>query len=723
MVLPASALLPKSALRLISLGTIFILVGCGGPANIPSTPPQGPNGVLFISPPPKSLAVNASATLTAAATYPLSASGSNTQVTWSVSCGTPNECGTFSPNADVSGITYTAPANIPAGKTVTVTATSVVDTTKFASTKITIVPPIPISVSFFATPPAMLLVNATFSLSAAINNDVSANPQVKWTVACGGSACGSFNPTSTGDEVPTTYTAPATIPSRGSVIVTATSITDPTKSVSANILISAAAPTLANGTYVFQLSGGVGTEASFITGVFTANGGVITGGEQDSIDYTSDSDDNWYGYASSQQISGGSYGTTFDGNVQVSLQLGPYETETLNGTLAAGGNGFVAGLNGSPASGTLDLQTSTTAPSGGYALTLFGGDEFTNAAWIGGILNIDSTGKISGAGSILDVNDGETGFGGTQSLGVSTVSAPDANGRVQIQLFPGASSTLPPLYLAGYIVDATHIRLIETGDANDTTNFQGVLGGTALGQSAATGHFSAAAIAGATYVFGAQGDDAHGSLQIAGVLSPKSDGSVTGLLNWNDLTGSMSQNPIAFSGTYTVDPTGRVTVSSATDGSTFNYSFHLYLTGDGNGLLLSNDSNDTFIGQAFQQQTTPFTAASFSGSYGLNATAFIANSGNGALQATPVNGQIAANAGSDTCTVTGFADTGNEAADFLISGSFTPNANGIFEGILAGFNPASRATSGNFALYLIDSTQGMLIETDNAQLVLGHMEH
>ena len=174
-----------------------------------------------------------------------------------------------------------------------------------------------------------------------------------------------------------------------------------------------------------------------------------------------------------QKITGGSYDTTSDGNIQVSLQLGPSEIETLTGTLASPGQGFVATINGSPGSGTLDLQTSTAAPSGGYALSLYGGD----AVWLtprGS--QASSTSTVQAASPVPAASwmqsTATASYGGTHTVGASTVSAPDAYGRVLFQVRPGSGSTLPAIYLAGYIVDATHIRLIETNDNLDNTNFQ-----------------------------------------------------------------------------------------------------------------------------------------------------------------------------------------------------------------------------------------------------------
>ncbi len=698
--------------------TLVLLSGCGGSGD-ESAPPAEPTAVVFIASPPTSLAVNAAVTLTAAATYPSGAVGGNTAVTWTVTCGSSGACGAFVSNNEVGAVTYTAPPAIPSGKTVRVTATSVTNPSLSVSSTITIVAPIPISVLFSSTPTASVQVGAAIALSATVDNDVSANPEVAWTAACASSACGSFQPGVTASRSSTTYTAPAVIPSGGSVTVTATSVTDKTKSASVKIVVTAAGPALANGTYVFQIAGPPGNQAFFVTGVLVASAGRITGGEQDSISFTTDSNGNSSGNPIFETITGGSYTTTPDGNLQISIALGPNAVETLVGTLGAGNHGFVAGLNGASVSGSLDLQSSAAAPAGGYAISLFGGDAAEAPMWLAGVLNVDGVGSISGAGSILDAVDGGGQQTGTYTLGMSSVSAPDARGRIQIQLQPGESA-LQPITLAGYIVDSTHIRLIESGDTSDLANFQGVLGGVALGQGAQTGQFSAAAMAGSRYVFGAQGNDAQGSLQIAGVLTFDANGALTGMLNWNDLTGRTAQTPQSFTGSYSVDPTGRVTLTQ--DGSSFSYSMHLYLAAGGDALLVSNDNDDSFDGQGFQQASTPFTAASFSGAYGLNVTRFSPNIDASGLQELPAIGTITAVVGSDGDALSGFADAGDGGTDVAISGSATAQPSGIFPAVLMGLDPGSPAMRASYTLYIIDGTRALLIETDPLALALGYLQ-
>ena len=691
------------------------LAGCGMRGASPISQSPGPTSVLFIGQPPTSLAVNASASIDAAAIYPtgVAAATQNSRVNYSIACGSTGACGTLSASNMAGAIVYTAPPAIPSGGNVTITATAQADSTKSRSATITIVPPIPISVSFEGTTPASQQVNTTIAFRALISNDVIANPQVTWTIACGGTACGAISPATTSSEQPSTFTAPSAIPPGSNVTITATSVTDPAKSASASIVITPAAPTLSDGSYVFQIVQPTG----FITGTLVARGGAITGGEQD---VTMNDGENPQ-YAQFQQITGGNYTTTPSGNLQVNVQIGAYETETFNGTLASSGKGFLAGLNGIPSSGTLDLQTSMAPPSGGYAVSLYTGTFISSPAWIYGILNIDSPGGISGNGSTLDIVGGPATYGNTVTFSASTVSAPDAFGRVAFQLNPGANSPLPALYLAGYIVDGTHIRLNQATPPGNVYAYGGISGGTALGQGAITGMFNAATLAGSSYVFGAQGNDTQGSLQLAGVLNFNPGSSVSGTLNWNDLSDRTPQPPLTFTGTYTVDSTGRVTLSNLTDGTTFKYSLHLYLDGNGGGLVLSNNGDNIFVGQAFQRQTAPFSAASFSGSYGLNASAYSLQT-NGQQQWSTVVGALTATANSTSTAVAGFADANSAPADFALAGSFTPASNGVFQGTLGGFSGASPTTANDFTVYLVDSTQALAIETDNSQLILGRLQ-
>ena len=245
------------------------------------------------------------------------------------------------------------------------------------------------------------------------------------------------------------------------------------------------------------------------------------------------------------------------------------------------------------------------------------------------------------------------------------------------------------------------------------------MGGVALGQGASTGHFSSSSIAGSSYVLGAANQTPYATFQVAGVLATNSSGAVTGAISWNDLSGSQPLAPISVKGTYAVDSAGRVTLSNVTDGSGFNYSMELYLSGDGNALLLSESGDQEFVGQAFQQQSAAFTVDSLSGTYGLNAGQSVQQLNYGW---SSMAGTVTSVPGNGADTLAGFADSGNGAADFALSGSFTPATNGVFSGTIAGLNPASRTAGDSVTLYLVNSTSAIAIETDDSQLTLGYLQ-
>jgi hypothetical protein len=460
--------------------------------------------------------------------------------------------------------------------------------------------------------------------------------------------------------------------------------------------------------------------------VLVASNGQITGGEQDSNVYESYVDGNGNTMLSTnptlQSITGGSYAVTSDGNLSITIQFGTFGAQTLYGTLGGGAHGFIAGLNGVPVSGSLDPQTSVAPPTAGYAIALSGGDGNEGRAWLGGIVNIDGLGSISGTGSVLDLIDTNGEQGATYTLGAGTVSAPDSLGRVQIQLQTGTGALLlPPLTLAAYIIDATHLRLIEIDSSNTPDSFQGVLSGVALGQQGSTGQFSAASVAGQSYVFGAQGSDANGVLQLAGVLRPGSGGAISGTLNWNDLSGKSAQSPLSVTGSWTVDATGRASLTQLTDGATFTVSAHLYLAAGGNALLLSADTADVFAGQAYLQQGGTLGAASFSGQYGLATSSLAPAQQFASPQAFGMIGTVTASpASGGELSLSGFADLGSGGPDAAVTGSFSALANGILAGTFTGLGFGE--TPARFAIYQVSATQAVAIETDAAQLTLAYLQ-
>lgn len=170
-------------------------------------------------------------------------------VTWNVSCAATSPfCGgpgTLSATSSLSGvpITYTAPNignfNYP-DEVVSLTATSVSNPSVSATATVKIPPP-PVSVSILPAA-GVTHVNGVLAFEATVQNDYTGTG-ITWNIqGCSGDAsiCGTFS--GTGCSVPyvcgTGYLAPASVPPGGKVTVVATSIQDPTKSVSATAVVS-----------------------------------------------------------------------------------------------------------------------------------------------------------------------------------------------------------------------------------------------------------------------------------------------------------------------------------------------------------------------------------------------------------------------------------------------------------------------------------------------------
>jgi hypothetical protein len=99
-------------------------------------------------------------------------------------------------------------------------------------------PPIRVAFTAGLTPPTSMDASANINIAATVTND-PARAGVNLTVTCGSDECGSFdtaNPVASGS--PVTYHAPDSVPIENTVTLTATSVTDNTKSASATVTIT-----------------------------------------------------------------------------------------------------------------------------------------------------------------------------------------------------------------------------------------------------------------------------------------------------------------------------------------------------------------------------------------------------------------------------------------------------------------------------------------------------
>ena len=564
-------------------------------------------------------------------------------------------------------------------------------------------PPPPITISFQTAPPSSLVVASSTPVTAVVAND-SSNAGVDWSVTCASSgACGSFNPTHTASGTATTYTAPPAIPAGNTVTITATSTADHTKSVSAtiSIVVSGFSNSSLNGNYVFEA---LGTDAiTFflyqVGGVLTADGnGVITGGE---LTYTNQP------FVDDDPIVDGSYSIGADGRGTITVNtadpaIGENGTLTLGVVLASSSRALITQFDTSAtSSGSMDLQTAVAAPTGGYAFVVNGSDLAFDVMAIGGVFNIDSPGVISGTGSVADID--VVGNISNSVTVTGTVSAPDPFGAVIVDLTIDGNAT----EFFGYIVDDTHIKLVESDDF-------GSMAGLAIGQGAATGTFLDDTAFSGTFVYGIPGQSAFGPAAFAGLFTADGAGNLTNGVTDENLGLNVVTDTLT--GTYAVDGSGTGRAAAAT---TFGINgtgptLIFYLTGNGNPPLVLN--TDTFSlggGIALPQAAGPF---SFNGPYGLGFSAVDAN-----FDEIDGTAQVTANAVAGTSTGTGdinIEDNVNlvitPTPNVPMSGTFTSSPDGRFDSTLT-VNTLTVST----ALYIVDATQGFIIENDSQQVALG----
>jgi hypothetical protein len=573
-----------------------------------------------------------------------------------------------------------------------------------------------LSIAFQPAPPTSVALNATTPLTAVVNHDPS-NAGVDWSLICTNSAnCGTLSPLHTPSGGAATYTPPPTISGNNqTVTIEAFATADHTSNIVTPITVTGFASSL-KGTYVFATKGIDLNGPYQLAGVIVLDGnGGITSGEQTHSDLL---------LSVSDAVTGGSYTIGPDGRGTLTINtanvnIGQQGIENLSLVFLSSSQALIATLDNpnlqtstETSAGTLDLQTGTTAPTGGYAFAVSGTDINLQPMAMGGVLNIDSPNTISGAGSVADQDDAGAVFPSATLSG--STSAPDSFGMLAFNLTTAFAAT--PIQFTGYIVDATHIKLIESDNNGSGAGF-GSTAGVAIGQSAATGTFLTNKSFAGKYVFGILGQDLSGlpsSLASVGKFTADKSGNLNSGFNDEFLAGFGAEISDAFTGTYTLDPggTGRVDSNINFRNNGPGPEFIFYLTGNGNPpLVLDADVNigSLGVGWAYPQAAAPFT---LSGKYGLSFT----QSSNGSEN--DATGQITA-AGTSS-TLSGIVDTNlgfSPLPNTALTGSFAAiSSSGRFTGALTNtFFPTPGNTANTIAVeyYLIDSLHGFFIETDS----------
>ncbi|MFY9688875.1 MAG: hypothetical protein WAJ86_02990 [Candidatus Acidiferrales bacterium] len=675
----------------VAAAGLLFMAACGGGTSTttgPPTPPPSAAGPVTVYPGTVSVPVGGQAQFTA-----FLASAPTVAFTWSVSSG----------GGTIDGSTglYTAPTSIPSPATVTITATG------SSATGTAVVTIVSAPAGGVAVSPAAVVVPAggTFQFSATANgNPVTPTWQVAGTTL-GDSIHGFIGANGA-------YTAPLTPPPGGSTTVTALS---GGSSATATVVVVFSNASL-NGQYAFSYSGEDSKGPLFVAGSFAANpsAGTITGIE----DYNS----------TSQTPAGpstvtGTYSVNPDGSGTATLaDAAAGGSETWDLVLVASTQGQTAPRalltrfdTTATGNGEADLQNTTQFTlgsfNGNYAFSLSGTDGTGKPLQIAGMLYANN-GIIELNKCEDDINDEGTNTEAAADMTLSGVfsagTSLETNGRGTLQLKYRATVNVPPAFdgvplsFAYYIVDSTHIKIVET-DPKATAQ----LGGDLFSAPNTDGSFASSIVKG-NYAFTLNGSNPSGTkpYAIGGVLLTNGSGSVTA----GELDGSLGEDLTLTASSYTVDVSlGRV-LFTTTIGSTTRY-FAAYPTSVGTLLMIELDTDFQGTGTAYPQSSTAIPQ----GSFAFNLTS---NANSSGFTEEDVLGRVAIPSG--VLVPLGYLDTNDRGT--LTTGTPIENSSTIVVPDMDGRGTTILDThSANYSLsyYAISATSAVVIENDGSRIATG----
>lgn len=619
---------------------------------------------------------------------------SNAGVDWIVTCGN-SICGSLNPAHTASGAatTFTAPPAVVKDTSVTISASASADTSKVVVAKVIVRPAV---ISFTQPPLASLATSATVVVSASTLNDPK-KLGVDWTVNCGSSNCGSFQPVHTASGAPTTYTAPASVPNGNVVTMTATASANPSENVSATITITRVATSLLSGQYAFLFAGNDQNGFFAVAGSIFADGkGKMTNGKEDFADTS---------FASLDDTLSGTYTLASDGRGTITLHVsdplvGVNGVQTLSFVLVTSNHALIVEFDGSAtSSGTLDLQNpanfSKGSIAGGYGYTMRGLDGAGVPQVIGGVFTSDGKGNFSG---FQDINDS----GVVSSVAISgTYTSPDPFGR--------GTAALGSTNFVYYIVNNGSFKLVES----DVGTTGAIVAGSAFAQGA--GSFSNASLFG-NLVFTVS-DTSLTALAAGGLFTADGNGALTS--GTIDVQNSGAVTSGSFTGTYTVSSNGRGTVTlNGSTGGLVQFAF--YLTDSQGVLLLELDTASFSIGTAFAQAGV-ISASTFSGNY---AAQFDAAPMSGFTE-EDLAGQVVADGVS---AFTGGVDINQFTVatppismlspNTPVTGTFSANSTGRFTGTLS----SSVTGTLNLVYYIASGSRVLFVGVDSNLVTSGFLQ-
>lgn len=635
---------------------------------------------------------------------------SSTLVNWSVS-------GTGTGSISTGGL-YTAPAAVPTNNVVTVTATSQAQST--------------------LTSTASLTIQAATAITAVICNDSSG---VRASTVSSGNrlACTAFASVSTGTTVPVNwsvasanklggnvgsisaqgvYTAPLVPPPGQMVTITATSqaVATQNMSVPATVIFG---PAVLSGPYVFSSSGRLTNSSNAFwarAGSFTAGGGTIHGVIEDINQ-------------------GGAPNTvTTQPNFTGSYSIGPDGRGTMQ---------FCEGTSspcpqGGPATAYFRIVVVSpnqaeivefSSPKATSAITTAGGEILSqdplvspNSTNLSGTYSFNFAGVSSAATEESEV--GEFAANGFGNISAGSASPP-APGEIDINA--GGSAALPAttyaissngrgtvtlngLNFSFYPVSASRVKFIEIDTAavaTPTTPASILFGDAYKQQTSSNCGWGMNALSGLT-VMETTGTSTGVVIADLGSFNvTDTTGAFTGASIDENNGGTVSSQVGTQSGSYTMDPCGRGTLTVGA------HSYVFYIISASDAVLQETTSGVISHGLLLPSQGGPFVNSTFTGSYAFRFAGTDAAGAGGNRE--DFLGQLMS-AGSGT-SLAGTVDANDFGATqtgvAIANGTYLPIPAGTLRGTVAlPLNTTPSATTRNFVMYMVSPTLFYALDTD-----------
>jgi large repetitive protein len=644
------------SLRLLILMCPILLAACGGGYHPPIT--------ISLSPAPSTVVTSATAQFTA---Y-VSNDPTNAGINWSASCSAA-KCGSVSPAKTTSGMptTYASPSGVSADLSVTLTASSVTDSTKSVSIPITVVPPLSVTTLSLPNATGGIAYNQalqaagglppyTWSLSAGSTVPAGLVLDSNGTIAGSPTAGGNFNfSVQVADSGNPQLTAPATL----SMTVTILPLTVSTTS-------------LPNGT----------VDTSYLQSL-QATGGVPP--------YT------W-------SISSGSLPPWVSFDAQGVLQGFPNSAASTSFTVLVTDAETPAAKTAQPLSITVTTGTGANDSrlKGHYAFLFSGFDDATGSpVAVTGSLTADGAGNL--INGLEDINGPgapslNVPFTGTYNIGA------DDRGAFTIVT---SSDTRTYVCVIGAVKTgvANNGRLIEFDDTDGKTGRRG----SGILRLQDTTAFSLASITG-PYAFGLGGSDASGSRgAMVGRFTADGKGSLPSGIADENVAGTAT-NP-SLTGSYTAPSmsNGRGVLTLNPSGAA-NWNFAVYIVSANELLAMTTDvlsSAGLHSGSILSQKSTAFSSQSF------NAPAILYDSGVDTSTPPKANAELGILTPDGNGTVLATLDQNTAGAisqqvSFTGAYSVTPIGRVIIN------NWRANNTSPLRLLYLVDTNKAFFLDSSSA---------